>query len=133
MANPIISKETMAALLGRSLSTVENTNYDLYLDIAEMRLEDLLCTSELPESIPADLQLLIARCFATIASEQKAFSELGVSNKKVEDFSISFEAEAKAPMTLFVEQNLSIIDKYSECQASIRAGGGCGCDCIRCI
>lgn len=35
----------MAALLGRPLSTVETTNFDLYLDIAAESLEDLLCTT----------------------------------------------------------------------------------------
>lgn len=132
MADSIISKAEMAALLGRQLSTVENTNYDLYLKIAKLRLEDLLCITIQTSTLPADLQLLLARCFGTIASEQEMFARLGVANKKVEDFSIQFEANTESPMVLFVEQNSSTIDKYSECQAQIRAGE-CQHDCVRCI
>lgn len=39
----MLDKEQMAALLGRSLTTVEDTNFDKYLDIATEHLEELLC------------------------------------------------------------------------------------------
>ena len=38
-----MNKTTMAALLGRPLSTIENTNYNLYLKIARDRLQQLTC------------------------------------------------------------------------------------------
>lgn len=37
--------ETMSALLGRPLSSMETTNFDLYLKIATQNLEQLLCGS----------------------------------------------------------------------------------------
>lgn len=129
---PIIPQEEMAALLGRTLSTIEATNYNLYLKIAILRLEDLLCIT-ITKNLPVDLQLLLARCFGTIASEQSATAGLGITNKKVEDFSISFDANAETPMAAFVSQNSALIAKYSECQAPIRAGESCHADCIRCI
>lgn len=134
--DPIIPQEIMAALLGRPLAEVEKNNYDLYLEIAVERLDDLLCIKlEAMNPLPADLKLVIARCFATILAEQKQTSDHGVQSKKVEDFSITFDAEADSPMVLFVNQNSSVLDKYSQCQGAIRSGvcspcGGCYGDCI---
>lgn len=39
-----MTKPELEALLGRPLTTVEDTNFDLYIDIAEKSLEDLICT-----------------------------------------------------------------------------------------
>lgn len=137
---PIISQEDMAALLGRPLSDAETDNYALYLQIAVLRLDDLLCIKlEDMTDIPADLRLLIARCFATIPAEQAQTASLGITKKDVEDFSISFDAEADSPMVAFVAQNQATIDKYGQCQGPIRVGGAClpcfpcgdcCCDCI---
>lgn len=132
---PIISQDTMAALLGRPLDSMEVENYALYLQIAVDRIEDLLCIEVASfEELPADLELLIARCFATIRPEQRAISNYGISSKKVEDFQINYHTELTlqtSPMETFVKQNASIIDKYGQCQAEIRSG--CTNDCIRCI
>lgn len=129
-----ITQQEMSALLGRPLSNVETDNFELYLEIAILRLDDLLCLKlEDMDDLPADLKLLIARCFATIVSEQEATASHGVTNKKVEDFSISFDASADSPMVAFVAQNSATIDKYGECQGPIRSGVKiCGgfCDCI---
>lgn len=134
---PIISQDEMAALLGRPLSDTENQNFDLYLQITILRLDDLLCVKlEDMDDLPVDLKLLIARCFAAILMEQTASASHGVSNKKIEDFSISFEADAASPMVAFVEQNSATIDKYGQCQGPLRTGGrpvicgDCCCDCI---
>lgn len=40
-----MTQEKLEALLGRPLTTTEVTNIDLYLDIANDRLEQLICTS----------------------------------------------------------------------------------------
>lgn len=40
-----MTQEEISALLGRPLTPVEVTNFDLYLEIAEERLSDLLCVS----------------------------------------------------------------------------------------
>lgn len=39
-----MTKEEISALLGRSLTSIEDTNFDLYLDIAFESLEALICT-----------------------------------------------------------------------------------------
>lgn len=81
--------------------------------------------------LPADLQLLLARCFGVISSEMESNANQGIQTKKVEDFSISYDKDADA-MTSFVNQNQAILTKYSECQADFRVGGSHG-NCIRCI
>lgn len=134
MSETIISETELVALLGRPLSETESANLELYLQIAVLRLDDLLCIKlEDMAELPADLELLIARCFATIVAEQTATASHGVERKQVEDFSITFDAEADSPMVAFVAQNSATIDKYGMCQGPIRSGVKiCGgfCDCI---
>ena len=131
MTTPIISKQDMTALLGRSLKDVEDSNFELYLKIAIARLEDLLCTS-IVAPLSVDLQLLLARCFGTIASEQTVADGHGVSSKKVEDFSINYDLEADSPFVQFVKTNQATIAKYSECQGKVISGKRSH-DGIRCI
>lgn len=128
---PIISQEDMAALLGRPLSDVETSNFAIYQKIAILRLDDLLCLKiEEMADIPVDLQLLIARCFATVIMEQKDSANHGITNKKVEDFSISFDVDPTSPMVAFVRQNVATIDKYGQCQGPIRSGKVCCGHCL---
>lgn len=128
----LITKQQIEALLGRSLSTVEDTNFDTYLNIAVEKLEDLLCIT-LTSPLADGLQLLLARCFATISQEQAVSANLGVKDKKVEDFSISYRDGEVSPMEAFYAQNKTAIGQYSECQANIRQGKVCHDDSIRCL
>lgn len=122
MATPIISKEDMAKLLGRPLSVTETANYDMYLGIAVERIKDILCLLELPDPLPIDLQLLIARCFAVFSVEQNTSVE-NIESKKVEDFSVSYNDNSKeTPMSKFVRLNIIAITKYSQCQAKSKSG-----------
>lgn len=117
----IISREKTVTLLGRPLSKVEEKGFTSYIKIAQERLEDLLCTKLEGELAPG-MELLIARCFATIVEEQTDSSRRGIKSKKVEDFSLTYDDKPKTPMELFVEQNSAALDKYSKCQAEIRHG-----------
>lgn len=129
---PIITKEQIEALLGRSLSTVEDTNFDTYLKIAQERLEDVLCTT-LTYPLDPTLQLLLARCFGVITQEQNQTANVGITSKKVEDFSITYGDKDGSPMEAFVKQNANDLEQYSECQARIRQGKVCNNDSIRSI
>lgn len=117
----LLTKQQIGALLGRSLSTVEDENFDVYLNIATERLQDLLCTT-LTTPMSDGLSLLLARCFGVISSEQAQTANLGISSKKVEDFAVSFRDGASQPMQAFVDQNANELERYSECQARIRQG-----------
>ena len=114
-----MTKENIEALLGRSLSDVEVTNFDLYLKIAGLRLTDLICT--VPDPMPEDLQLLLARLFDSIAKENT--QEAGnVASKRVEDFQINYREGASSVFDEVVNNNNSVIQKYSTCSAGIRCG-----------
>lgn len=127
---PIITQQQVSALLGRSLTAIEANNFDMYIKIATERLEDLLCVT-LTTPLPEGLQLLLARCFATIGQEQAMTANSGVKSKKVEDFSVTYDENSTEPMEAFVKQNSVALEQYSECQASIRQGKVCNGDSVR--
>lgn len=127
---PILTKQQIEALLGRSLSEVENTNFTTYLNIAQARLEDLLCTT-LTNPLEPAMQLLLARCFGVITLEQQATADTNVTSKKVEDFSVTYGDKDGSPMEAFVRQNANELEHYSECQARVRQGKVCNYDGIR--
>lgn len=130
---PIISKEDMAKLLGRSLTAVEKENYELYLGITVERLQDLLCLTEFPEPLPLDFQLLIARLFGVIGAEQ-AVSLNNIESKRVEDFSVTYDNDStKTPMSKFININQATIAKYSACRGMIVHGKVCRYDGFRFI
>ena len=123
MANPL-TKSEVTALLGRSLSKIETANFTLYLNIAKMRLTDLLCydftkNGDVPVVIPDDLGLVWARFFDGFSKEQKV--DNSVASKRVEDFQIAFR-EDYSPIAELLSQNQATIAKYSKCVSSIRHG-----------
>lgn len=131
-SNELITKEKMGSLLGRALSKVEDKNYSTYFNIAQERLEDLLCI-ELKSPLKPGLELLLARCFATICQEQEQVKHIGVKSKKIEDYSVSYDENITSPMEAFVKQNDAALEKYSECQAGIRHGKVCYGNGVRSI
>jgi len=71
------------------------------------------------DTMPADLQLLVAKFFALVSSMNKANGN--VKSKKVEDFSISFNDNSV--YNQFVIDNAATIRKYSLCDVGkIRSG-----------
>lgn len=126
----LLTKQQTEALIGRSLTTVESTNFDLYLKIAIARLEDLLCTT-LTSPLDPVMQLLLARCFGAISLEQNATADANITSKKVEDFSVTYGDKDGSPMEAFVKQNANDLEHYSECQAKIRQGKVCHDDSVR--
>lgn len=130
---PILDEDDVEALLGRPLSSVESDNFDVYLEIAEMKVKDMLCLSKWPDNMPIDLKMLIAKYFGTIQAEQDYARDDGVTSKKVEDFSISFSTDRKNPMSLFLASEAATIAKYSECGFGIKHGKTIYDDGIRCF
>ena len=178
-----MTQEQISKLLNRTLSSSEVTNFDMYLDIAKERLEQLVCfrlcdnggtrtymsrygysslyidpfssvisvtvdgvantdyiikqndnyngdwyniiefTDRLHgetvvveavwgfDTIPYDLQLLIAKLFNQIAVEQTSDSQ--VKSKKIEDFSVTYKDSTT--YAEFVDANQMTINKYSQC------------------
>ena len=121
MNNPL-TQEDVVALLGRSLSTAEKTNFDLYLEIARLRLNDLLCSDiDNIDPLPKDLALVWARFFSALNAEAVEMQSSGVASKRVEDFYITYQ-EGHSVWEDLIDKNGSIIAKYSICGTGIRHG-----------
>ena len=78
-----MDKEEISALLGRPLTTVEDTNFDMYLNIATLSLEDLICSPVEP--------IEETRIFDTREGYKTAFTDifLSVSEVKINDDVVS--------------------------------------------
>ena len=119
---PVLSQDEVVALLGRPLSEVEIKNFNIYFEIADLKLKDLLCLSNLPNPIPADLKMLLAKMFSSIKATQDFEHNNGVESKRVEDFSINYTADKKSPMNLVLFNESATLLKYSQCSSGIMHG-----------
>lgn len=119
---PVLTQDEVVALLGRPLSEVESQNFNIYFEIADLKLRDLLCLAELPSPIPADLKMLLAKMFGSIKATQDFERENGVEAKRVEDFSVNYSAERKSPLTIVLSSESATISKYSQCSSGIVHG-----------
>lgn len=119
---PVLSQDEVVALLGRPLSEVEVKNFNIYFEIADLKLKDLLCLSNLPNPIPADLKILLAKMFGSIKATQDLEHNNGVESKRVEDFSINYTADKKSPMSLVLSNESATLLKYSQCSSGIMHG-----------
>lgn len=123
----ILSEDTTASLLGRSLSEAEENSFDSWMAIAVDRLASLLCLEELTEA-DGILALLLARMFAVISAEsdqaRKDSENYGITSKKVEDFSINLDADGGelTPFQRFCKDNRDLIKQESACAPVIRHG-----------
>lgn len=120
--NPVITQTEITVFLGRPLSKQEKESFNTYLEIADLRLKDLLCLEEWPNPLPADLKMLIAKVFGAIKATQDFERENGIIAKKVEDFSVNYSAERKSPLTIALSSESATISKYSQCSGGIMHG-----------
>lgn len=117
---PILPQEQIETLLGRQLTPAEEAAFDIYEEIAETKVADLLCTESLAklmqergwETLPLDLQLTTARFFNAISIENNA--EPGVESKQVEDFHITYTANRNI-LAETITANIATLQKYSAC------------------
>lgn len=122
----ILTTSDVEELLGRSLTSVEEEYFPDYLLLSQIRLEDIICISlddlleELGlEKIPIDLALVLARFFGMLGNVNG--QEYGVSSKKVEDFSVTFNTD-KDIFGELIKSNATTLAKYSHCGSQIRHG-----------
>lgn len=119
---PVLSQDEVVALLGRPLSEIEAKNFNIYFEIADFKLKDLLCLSNLPNPIPTDLKMLLAKMFGCVKATQDFEHNNGVESKRVEDFSINYTADKKSPMSLVLSNESATLLKYSQCSSGIMHG-----------
>lgn len=128
-----ITKEKVSSLLGRPLTSEETTNFDIWLNIAELRLSDLICGDvTLIDPLPNDLALVLARLFDGITKENNSVTG-NIKSKRVEDFQITYREDSNDVYSEIVNANSATIGKYSECGSGIRHGKTIYDDGIRCV
>ena len=67
------------------------------------------------DDLPADLGSLVAEIFKMYGRQLMGNQSGNITNKRVEDFSISYSD--KSEMEALINDNASIVSKYSNCQA----------------
>jgi len=113
------------AFIGRELRDREAQNFDLFCEVAESRLNNLLSRNVSEIDAPEDLtliKLLIARMVAVLSDEQAEAQARGIVAKAVEDFKIEYDKDADTPLTEYVRQNEDLLKKYTACTGEMRAG-----------
>ena len=190
----MMDKTTIVKLLGRPLTSLEDSNFEQYINYTISTLENLLCWSPLVgesvrtftsrdgyrtlwtdpftsitdvkvagtavtdykkafngnfnypffnsvvfpyplngktveitgtwgfEDLPADLGALVAEIFKMYGRTTASNMAGNVTNKRVEDFSISYGD--KSEMDTLANNNSSVISKYSNCQSAIEVQHG---------
>lgn len=119
---PIISQEDVVALLGRSLSESETQNFNIYLEITELKLKDLLCIDKWPNPLPTDLKMLLAKVFGSIKATQDFERDNGVTSKRVEDFAVNFSENKSSPLSVVLTSEAATVSKYNNCSTGIMHG-----------
>ena len=190
----MLDKTTLEKLLGRSLTSSEDSNFEQYINYTISTLENLLCWSPVCadatasyqardgyrtlwtdpftsitdvkvdgktvtdyklafngnlnypfynsvvfpnplngqtveitgtwgfEDLPADLGSLVAEIFKMYGRQSMGNQSGNITNKRVEDFSISYSD--KSEMEVLVNDNASIVSKYSNCQSASEIAHG---------
>ncbi len=113
------------AFIGRELTEREAQNFDLFCEVAEARLNNLLSRNVSEIDAPEDLtliKLLTARMVAVLSDEQAEAQARGIVAKAVEDFKIEYDKDADTPLAEYVRQNEDLLKKYTACTGEMRAG-----------
>lgn len=132
MATILLTEEETAVYLGRPLTSAEKDNFNAWMELAQERLLGVLCLTEFPE-LDATLKLLLAQMFGVVSLDLKALTDSGITSKKVEDFSITYESNPDSPEVVFEKTFAKEIAKYSNCGLNIKSGKVIYGDCVRCI
>lgn len=120
-----LTRTECEAFIGRELTEREAQNFDLFREVAELRLNNLLSRDVSEMDAPEDLtliRLLVARMIAVISDEQAEAQARGIVAKSVEDFKIEYDKEANTPLAEYVRQNEDLLKKYTACTGEMRAG-----------
>lgn len=117
------------------LWTGETVNYETedwtrLVAVASGRLASFLCLDALPETLPDDLEELLANFIAAVLKRQGDHAE--VTTKRVRNFTISFGTTSAAnAFAKIAGLYADIIEKYSNCGSSFTVErsrrGCCGC------
>lgn len=100
-------------------SCFSDEDWELIVNIAEMRLASILCLEEFPEldETNSDLGLLLANFICTCLKFQGAPDT--IESKSVRNFTINFKSSATNAFEQIYSQYRDVIDRYSNCGTEI--------------
>lgn len=99
--------------------TFSEENWQVLLEVAEIRLASFLCLEKLPDPMPEDFKMLLANFMGAVL-ETRGKGEGKISSKSVRNFTISFQSQKTATAFGRVAENFGdLIEKYSNCGSSL--------------
>lgn len=117
----MLTQEQYTLFTGQTLCNFSNEDWELIVNIAEMRLASFLCLEELPDTengANQDFLLLLAN-FVCAALKFQGTPEL-VESKSVRNFTINFKSSATNAFDQIFSQYEDIIEKYSKCGHEVK-------------
>lgn len=115
----------VAALLGRSLTSIETTNFNLYMRIANQTLESLVCTSLCDQDDPKvyDIREGYRTVFIDIFTD---LDEVKVDGKVIESSEYSLRQWDKRNASWY--NSIVFKDRFDNCDKEVEVSGTWGFD-----
>ena len=114
-----MTQDEYKLLTGQTVNCSDE-DWQLLVDIAELRLASLLCIEEFPEldDNNKDLVLLLANFLCATLKFQGAPDT--IESKSVRNFTINFKSSATNAFEQIYSQYRDIIEKYDQCNLGIK-------------
>lgn len=114
-----MTQDEYKLLTGQTVNCSDE-DWQLLVDIAELRLASLLCIEEFPEldETNQDLVLLLANFLCATLKFQGAPDT--IESKSVRNFTINFKSSATNAFEQIYSQYRDIIEKYDQCNLGIK-------------
>lgn len=114
-----MTQEEYTLLTGQTVNCSDE-DWELLVDIAEVRLASLLCLTEFPEldETNQDLALLLANFLCATLKFQGAPDT--IQSKSVRNFTINFKNSATNAFEQIYSQYRDIIEKYDQCDIGLK-------------
>lgn len=114
-----MTQDEYKLLTGQTVNCSDE-DWQLLVDIAEIRLASLLCIEEFPEldETNQDLVLLLANFLCATLKFQGAPDT--IESKSVRNFTINFKSSATNAFEQIYSQYRDIIEKYDQCNLGIK-------------
>lgn len=128
----MLTQEQYTLLTGQMVNC-SDSDFNLLVNIAEVRLASLLCLEELPDTEDGknqDFILLLANFLCGVLKFQGAPDT--IESKSVRNFTINFRSSATNAFEQIYSQYKDIIEKYSNCGIGVKVERNAWHHCSRC-
>lgn len=116
----MLTQEQYTLFTGQTVNCSDE-DWEVLVNIAELRLGSLLCLEELPDTSEGENQdflLLLSTFLCTTLKFQGAPDT--IESKSVRNFTINFKSSATNAFEQIYSQNNDLIEKYNQCGIGIK-------------